>query len=50
VKAILKHGMTPIMCCGESLAEREAGETEAKVLGQVRPGSPVSRPSRSHRS
>jgi triosephosphate isomerase (TIM) len=31
----LKHGMTPIMCCGESLAEREAGETEAKVLGQV---------------
>jgi triosephosphate isomerase len=23
------------MCCGESLEEREAGETEAKVLGQV---------------
>ncbi len=38
VKAILKHGMTPIMCCGESLAEREAGETEAKVLGQVQAG------------
>jgi len=38
VKAILRHGMTPIMCCGESLAEREAGETEAKVLGQVRAG------------
>ncbi len=35
VKAILKHGMTPIMCVGESLDEREAGETEAKVLGQV---------------
>jgi triosephosphate isomerase len=35
VTAILRHGMTPIMCCGESLAEREAGETEAKVLGQV---------------
>jgi triosephosphate isomerase (TIM) len=35
VKAIIKHGMTPIMCCGESLEEREAGETEAKVLGQV---------------
>ena len=35
VKAILAQGMTPIMCCGESLAEREAGETEAKVLGQV---------------
>ena len=27
--------MTPIMCVGETLAEREAGETEAKVLGQV---------------
>jgi triosephosphate isomerase len=38
VKAILKYGMTPIMCCGESLAEREAGETEAKVLGQVQAG------------
>jgi triosephosphate isomerase len=38
VKAILRHGMTPIMCCGESLDEREAGETEAKVLGQVAAG------------
>jgi triosephosphate isomerase len=35
VRAILRHGMTPIMCCGESLQEREAGETEAKVLSQV---------------
>ena len=35
VKAIIKHGMTPIMCVGESLDEREAGETEATVLGQV---------------
>jgi triosephosphate isomerase len=38
VAAILKHGMTPIMCVGETLAEREAGETETKVLGQVRSG------------
>lgn len=38
VRAIFKYGMTPIMCCGESLAEREAGETEAKVLGQVAAG------------
>jgi triosephosphate isomerase len=38
VKSILKHEMTPIMCCGETLAEREAGETEAKVLGQVAAG------------
>ena len=38
VHAIFKHAMTPIMCCGESLAEREAGETEAKVLSQVAAG------------
>ncbi len=38
VAAIQRHGMTPIMCVGESLADREAGETEAKVLGQVRAG------------
>jgi triosephosphate isomerase len=38
VHAILRAGMTPIMCCGESLAEREAGETEAKVLSQVAAG------------
>lgn len=35
VKAILAHGMTPIMCVGETLEQREAGETEAVVLGQV---------------
>jgi len=34
-KAILRHGMTPIVCVGETLAEREAGTTDAKVLGQV---------------
>jgi triosephosphate isomerase (TIM) len=33
--AILAHGMTPIICVGETLAEREAGSTEAKVLGQI---------------
>jgi len=38
VAAIQQHGMTPIFCCGETLEEREAGETEAKVLGQVRAG------------
>ncbi len=38
VLSILKHGMTPIMCCGETLDEREAGEAEAKVSGQVRAG------------
>jgi triosephosphate isomerase len=38
VGAILQHGMTPIMCVGETLAEREAGATEAKVVGQVKAG------------
>jgi triosephosphate isomerase len=38
VKAIYRHGMTPIMCVGETLAEREAGATEVKVLGQVAAG------------
>jgi triosephosphate isomerase len=34
--SILAHGMTPILCVGETLAEREAGDTEAKVLSQLR--------------
>jgi triosephosphate isomerase len=34
--AIQAHGMTPIICVGETLAEREAGQTEDKVVGQVR--------------
>jgi triosephosphate isomerase len=38
VASILKHGMTPILCVGESLDEREAGTTEAKVRGQVEAG------------
>jgi triosephosphate isomerase (TIM) len=38
VKAILKHEMTPILCVGETLDEREAGGTEDKVLGQVKAG------------
>ena len=38
VKAVLTHGMTPIMCVGETLDEREAGSTETKVEGQVRAG------------
>ncbi len=35
VGAILAAGMTPIVCVGETLAEREAGGTEGKVLGQL---------------
>jgi triosephosphate isomerase len=36
IVAIQKHKMTPIVCVGETLAEREAGKTHEKVLGQVR--------------
>jgi triosephosphate isomerase len=35
VKAVLAAGMTPIVCVGETLEEREAGQTEAKCLGQL---------------
>jgi len=38
VRAILANAMTPILCVGETLDEREAGATEAKVDGQVRAG------------
>jgi triosephosphate isomerase (TIM) len=38
VKAVLGAGMTPIMCCGETLDEREAGDAEAKVRRQITEG------------
>jgi triosephosphate isomerase len=38
VQAILRNGMTPILCVGETLDEREAATTEAKVTGQVQAG------------
>lgn len=34
--AIIRHGMTPIICCGETLEQREAGETEAFITSQVK--------------
>lgn len=36
VGAVVKAKMTPIVCVGETLEEREAGSTMEKVLGQVR--------------
>jgi len=36
VKAVFRHGMTPIVCVGETLEEREAGGTETKVAEQIR--------------
>ena len=38
VGACFAAGLTPIMCCGETESEREAGATEAKVERQVLAG------------
>lgn len=38
VKAALAHGLVPVMCCGETLKQREAGETENVVVSQVERG------------
>jgi triosephosphate isomerase len=34
-KAILRNGISPIVCVGETLEEREAGETEQVVVSQL---------------
>lgn len=38
VRAVLDHGMIPIVCVGETLEERDAGRIEEKVVGQIRAG------------
>jgi triosephosphate isomerase len=38
VRAVIGAGMQPILCVGETLDEREAGETDAKVQRQVTAG------------
>ena len=38
VKAVLEAGMTPILCVGESLEERESGRAEQVVESQLRSG------------
>ncbi len=35
VKSALRFGLVPIMCVGETLKQREAGETEDIITGQV---------------
>ena len=35
-KALLAAGMTPIICCGETLEQNQAGETSSFVSGQVK--------------
>jgi triosephosphate isomerase (TIM) len=36
--AVLKHQMSPILCIGETLAERESGTTESKCMRQLEGG------------
>lgn len=38
VKSALAHGLVPIMCCGETLKQRESGQTEDIVTNQVKCG------------
>lgn len=35
-KAILKNGLVPIICCGESLEQREAGITDSHIESQIK--------------
>ena len=35
-KAILAGGLIPIICCGETLEQREAGETDVHIASQIR--------------
>ena len=35
VHAVFRNGMTPIVCCGETLEQREAGETTEWIKGQI---------------
>ncbi len=36
LKKALEHGLTPIMCCGESLEQREGGETFNWIRAQIK--------------
>lgn len=35
VRVALDAGLLPVLCCGETLAEREGGQTEARIAGQL---------------
>ena len=38
VRAVLGHRMTPILCVGETLKERDVGATDDRVTAQIRAG------------
>lgn len=35
VRAVLRHGMVPVLCIGETQTERDAGRTEARLSAQL---------------
>jgi len=49
VKALLRHNITPVICVGETAAEREGGSRDAVVIGQVRTALEGVRPEGSQR-
>ena len=49
LKAAINHGITPVVCVGELLAEREDGKTEEVLRGQVRSALRNISPSEAHR-
>ena len=38
VKSVFKHAMIPILCVGETIEEREEGQAQSKVQGQIKAG------------
>ena len=38
VQSAVTHGLTPVLCVGETKPQRDAGEAEAVTLGQLRAG------------
>ena len=38
IKSVFKHSMTPILCGGETIGEREEGEAQSKVQNQIQAG------------
>ncbi|HLO83474.1 MAG TPA: triose-phosphate isomerase [Nostocaceae cyanobacterium] len=38
LKAAQKHGLTPILCVGETKQQRDAGETESLIISQLEKG------------
>jgi triosephosphate isomerase len=38
VNSVVTHGMTPILCCGETLEEREGAAHHGKITGQIHAG------------